>query len=117
MANPAPDYSTAYLLYLYFWPFWMFKDANKGTLLERAAAYRHNREKRVFLPGYIAKWSVIFVVFLSTTLFFDELGRTATNVSYSCSVLACGAGIMAAWAFVVTVVLTVGHLLLCRWDR
>lgn len=51
--------SFLYQLYLYLWPFWLFRDATRGNLLERAAAYRHNREKRVYLPGYAAKWAVL----------------------------------------------------------
>lgn len=51
--------SFLYLLYLYFWPFWLFRDASHGSLLERAAAYRHNRARRGYLPGYAAKWAVL----------------------------------------------------------
>ena len=51
--------SFLHLLYLYLWPFWLFRDASRGSVLERAAAYRHNRERRVYLPGYAAKWSVL----------------------------------------------------------
>jgi hypothetical protein len=53
-----PD-SFLYLLYRYLWPFWLFHDASRGNLLERAAAYRHNRERRIHLPGYAVKWSVL----------------------------------------------------------
>jgi hypothetical protein len=51
--------SFLHLLYLYLWPFWLFRDANRGTMLERAAAYRHNRERRIYLPGYAFKWAVL----------------------------------------------------------
>lgn len=51
--------SFLYQIYLYLWPFWLFRDASRGNLLERAAAYRHNREKRIYLPGYAAKWAVL----------------------------------------------------------
>jgi hypothetical protein len=46
-------------LYLYLWPFWLFRDASRGSLLERAAAYRHNRQQRIYLPGYALKWTVL----------------------------------------------------------
>ena len=45
-----PELSLVYLLFLYLWPFSIFKDATRGNLFERAAAYRYNREKRVYLP-------------------------------------------------------------------
>ncbi|MCU0950278.1 MAG: hypothetical protein MUC68_04260 [Burkholderiaceae bacterium] len=51
--------SFAYQLYLYLWPFWLFRDAQRGSGLERAAAYRHNRAQRVHLPGYALKWAVL----------------------------------------------------------
>lgn len=45
-------------LFKYLWPFWYFKDASRGDLYARAAAYRHNREMRVYLPGYLRRWSI-----------------------------------------------------------
>jgi hypothetical protein len=47
------------LLYRYLWPFWLFRDASRGSMLERAAAYRYNRELRRYLPGYACKWAVL----------------------------------------------------------
>jgi hypothetical protein len=46
----------ALVLFRYLWPFWLFKDASRGDRYARAAAYRHNRDMRVYLPGYMAKW-------------------------------------------------------------
>ena len=37
------------LLYRYFFFGWLFKDVNRGNLLERAAAWRHNREQARWL--------------------------------------------------------------------
>ena len=51
--------SFAHQVYLYLWPFWLFRDASRGTGLERAAAYRHNRAQRIYLPGYALKWTVL----------------------------------------------------------
>jgi len=117
MAPLPENYSVAYLLYLYIWPFWMFKDVTRGTLLERAAAYRHNREKRVFLPGYMVKWTIIFALLLGLYLYLDGVARTGAALTYSCSILACGAGILATTALVVTIVICIGHLLLTHWER
>lgn len=54
--------SFLYLLYLYLWPFSLFEDASKGNLLERAAAYRYNRERRAYLPAYAFKWTVLVLI-------------------------------------------------------
>jgi len=37
----------------FLWPIGIFRDASKGTLFERAAAYRHNREARGRLLYYM----------------------------------------------------------------
>lgn len=42
----------------YLWPFWLFQDASRGDCYARAAAYRHNRQMRVYLPAYLIKWLV-----------------------------------------------------------
>lgn len=44
------------LLFRYLWPFWLFKDATRGDRMTRAAAYRHNRSMRIYLPGYMVRW-------------------------------------------------------------
>lgn len=66
-ADPCPQPATeahaeerplSVLLFLLMWPFWLFRDASRGDPLARAAAYRHNREMRVHLPGFLVRWSV-----------------------------------------------------------
>jgi len=37
----------------FLWPIGIFRDASKGNLFERAAAYRHNRKLRGCLPHYM----------------------------------------------------------------
>lgn len=44
------------------WPNRIFRDASKGTLFERAAAYQHNREVRGRLPQYISNWAAVAVL-------------------------------------------------------
>jgi hypothetical protein len=107
--------SIAFLLYLYIWPFWMFKDVSKGTMLEQAAAYRDNREKRVYLPGYIARWGMIFAVSISVVDVIERLGRSGMLISGVASLLAGASGVFATWAFVVAIQITVAYLFLCRW--
>ena len=58
-APKAPE-SLRSLLYRYFFFDWLFSDVNRGSLLERAAAWRSNREMRRYLPVYLRRWLVIF---------------------------------------------------------
>nr|PZN02104.1 MAG: hypothetical protein DIU74_08615 [Pseudomonadota bacterium] len=44
------------LLYRYFFFTWLFRDMCRGTPLERAAAWRHNRSQAVWLPTYMRRW-------------------------------------------------------------
>jgi hypothetical protein len=48
----------------YFWPYGGYRDANHGSLLERAAARRHNRELSHGLPAYINRWAMVTAVLL-----------------------------------------------------
>ena len=43
----------------YFFYGWMFRDAQRGSPLERAAALRHNREQARWLPTYLRRWLVV----------------------------------------------------------
>lgn len=45
-------------LIAYLWPFGSYSDANKGTMLERAAAMRRNRQLSRSLPIYINRWAL-----------------------------------------------------------
>lgn len=49
----------AHLLYRYFFFGWLFHDVTRGSLLERAAAWRINRERRHHLLTYLRRWSVV----------------------------------------------------------
>jgi hypothetical protein len=51
----------------YFWPYAGYRDANRGTLLERAAARRHNRQLSLTLPAYINRWAMLAAVLLILT--------------------------------------------------
>lgn len=44
------------LLYRYFFFGWLFKDVNRGSLLERAAAWRHNKACAHWLLTYMRRW-------------------------------------------------------------
>lgn len=40
-------------------PFWRFRDAGRGSIEQRIANYRYNREQRSVLPFYMWKWVVL----------------------------------------------------------
>lgn len=44
------------LLYRYFFFGWLFKDVNRGNVIERAAAWRHNQAQARWLPTYMRRW-------------------------------------------------------------
>ena len=44
------------VLYRFFFFGWLFKDMSKGTLFERAAAARFNRDQVRWLPIYVMRW-------------------------------------------------------------
>ena len=62
------------LLFRYLWPFWLFKDASRGDRHARAAAYRHNRSMRAYLPGYLVKWVFGSLFAFALTAGFESLG-------------------------------------------
>ncbi|HSV48168.1 MAG TPA: hypothetical protein VLJ58_20425 [Ramlibacter sp.] len=44
------------LLYRYFFFGWLFKDTGDGSIFERAAIQRYNREQARWLPTYLLRW-------------------------------------------------------------
>ena len=52
-----PPFST--LLYRYFFYGWLFRDVGRGTIWERASAWRHNRQQARWLPTYMRRWLVV----------------------------------------------------------
>jgi hypothetical protein len=49
---------TRVLLYRYLFYGWLFRDVNRGSLFERAQAWRHNREQAHWLLTYLRRWAV-----------------------------------------------------------
>jgi hypothetical protein len=47
------------LVYRYLFFDWLFRDVNRGSFLERAAAWRFNREMRRCLPIYLRRWVIL----------------------------------------------------------
>jgi hypothetical protein len=59
LSHPVPtvaDLSFWTLLYRYFFFDWLFLDARRGDLFERAAAWRHNHEQAHWLLLYLRRW-------------------------------------------------------------
>lgn len=111
------DESATSLLYLYLWPFWMFKDVNHGSMLEQAAAYRHNREKRIYLPGYMLKWVLISLLLQGGIILFEWLGSAGLLWLGLSAMLAGATGICFSIALVVIMQIVVAYLFLCRWNQ
>lgn len=44
------------LCYRYFFFGWLFRDASRGSPLERACAWRHNQAQARWLPTYMRRW-------------------------------------------------------------
>jgi len=51
----------------YFWPFAGYRNADVGTKLERAAAYRYNRERARGLPAYLNRWLALSCLLLTAS--------------------------------------------------
>src|SRR5262249_44279128 len=95
MTHPAAGASTApsryedmpfsLVLFRYLWPFWLFQDAGNGDRFARAAAYRHNRDMRVYLPGYLMKWmcSSMFALLMTKMLGSQASHRAGSPDLYS----------------------------------
>ena len=47
------------LLYRSWFFGWLVRDVNRASLLERAAAWRHNQHQARWLPTYLKRWAVV----------------------------------------------------------
>lgn len=61
------------LLYRYFFFEWLFRDVSRGSPLERAAAWRFNREMRRYLPTYLRRWAIVVVLSYVLGAWFDRV--------------------------------------------
>lgn len=60
------------LVYRYFFFGWLFRDVNRGTLLERAAAWRFNRDSRPHLLVYLRRWLFVFALGYGLGVLFER---------------------------------------------
>jgi hypothetical protein len=86
------DMPFSIVLFRFLWPFWLFQDASRGDRFARAAAYRHNRDMRVYLPGYFMKWLLSSTLVLALIAALDALaasvGTPATLLTFLCAACA-----------------------------
>lgn len=92
------------LLYLYFIPFWLFRDASRGDFMLREQNYRYNREQRKWLPGYLFKWAILCTVLLCSY----ELAHAVRESVYPMR------EILAAWQLFAGVSFSVGVALMSK---
>lgn len=100
----------------YLLPFWLFRDASRGDRLTRAAAYRHNRSMRGYLPGYILRWTVQALLALGLIFIFDAGARGAFAGAEVLVLLAAGAGIAFACCVCMLFVISYAYLYFSRND-
>lgn len=88
------DMPFAQVLFRYLWPFWLFEDASRGDGHARAAAYRHNRDMRVHLPGYLMKWMLSSALALAVASGFGSLSSAGAVDVFA--LMAAGWGVLFA---------------------
>jgi hypothetical protein len=101
-------------------PFWIFRDAGRGTIEQRIANYRYNRAQRKVLPFYVGKWIGIAACLMQLMrILSDWMSMTQTaGADHMCAAFFCmSAGIGFALACVVIAVLFVSYLFLTWVER
>ncbi|HEY4369241.1 MAG TPA: hypothetical protein VGN07_18550 [Steroidobacteraceae bacterium] len=110
------DMPFSLLLFRYLWPFWLFRDAGNGDRFSRAAAYRHNRNMRVHLPGYLLKWVCSCLLALSSTIALGSLSAQRPGTLDIYGIMAAGSGMLFACATCILFVTAYIYLYLSRND-
>lgn len=120
LASHYDDMPLSLVLFRYLWPFWLFKDASRGDRMTRAAAYRHNRSMRIYLPGYLMKWMFSCVTTFAITAGFGSLSPAqAASAAGSLDVfaiIAAGWGIIFACSVCVLFITSYIYFYLSRND-
>jgi hypothetical protein len=104
------------LLLRYLWPFWLFKDASRGDRYARAAAYRHNRNMRIHLPGYLVRWLLGSALALTVTAGCGSLSGPASAGPDVFALLAACCGVLFACSLCVLFVTSYIYVYLSRND-
>lgn len=91
----------------FLWPAGLFRDASRGSALERAAAYRHNRNARGALPHYMSHWLLVAVVLAGTGTCLEQ------GHNFAASVLCW---ILVTYTMTELAVLSAIYLVLTAWE-
>lgn len=102
-------------LWNYFSPFSVFKDASRGTVDEKVAAYRYNYERRGCLLGYIRRWLWTGALALLLATFFDSQSPH-DGALHVFDILAAAPALFASVAVCGIVVLAYSYLFL-SWNE
>ena len=116
LASYYDDQPFSLVLFRYLWPFWLFRDASTGDRTTRAAAYRHNRDMRVYLPGYLMKWMFSSSVALAITLMLDSFATHDVGALDFVTLLAAGSTVIFACGLCILAVITYIYFYLSRYD-
>ncbi|MBG9387773.1 hypothetical protein [Caenimonas aquaedulcis] len=89
------------LLYRYFFFGWLFKDASRGSMLERAAAWRYNKERSHWLLTYMRRWlwcgALLYGLGIVIEMLLQEPALSAIFYIPSALTVSVNAVIGAAW--------------------
>ena len=120
IASRYDDMPLSLVVFRYLWPFWLFKDASRGDRLTRAAAYRHNRSMRIYLPGYLMKWMLNCLTAFAITAGFGSLSTAEATAEVRTpdvfAIIAAGWGIIFACSLCVLFVTSYIYFYLSRND-
>jgi hypothetical protein len=111
------DMAFSVVLFRFVWPFWLFQDASSGDRFARAAAYRHNRDMRIYLPGYLTKWLLSSTFILALASGFDSLASSVGPGSMLLSLIAAGCAMVFACSVCVLFVTAYIYLYLSRNEQ
>ena len=111
------DMPLSRVLFRYVWPFWLFRDATRGDRYTRAAAYRHNRDMRIHLPGYLLRWVLVSVATFAVASGFGSLPAPHDGTVNVFAVIAAGWGVAFACCLCVLLVTSYIYLYLSRHEH
>lgn len=89
------------MLYRYFFFSWLFKDATKGSVFEKAAALRWNKEHAHWLYNYLRRWAFLMVFFFLLGALTEQVFPLVSALFYIPSAVSIAVqtviGVMIAW--------------------
>jgi hypothetical protein len=117
VASYYDDMPFSLVLFRFLWPFWLLKDASSGDRLTRAAAYRHNRSMRIYLPLYLMRWMVSCMIALGMMSLLGAMANHTSGSGGLLNVLAAGSGMVFACGVCVWVITAYIYVFLSRHEN